>query len=280
MKPTAAVRVVGRLGRDEPTRLNPFYVVSTGGLKREDRRAQSNRLFHAADKGNQLARLEHSRIIQDTLEASVLRHQSREPRIDDAPKVPMGVACFRPLSLEQYSCLETVSPLSDRTDAKKAAPVLAHVIDVIEHVRRWPSVHRNHREFSIRKIGGSFKFFQQIGLVRLPLRVLSHYFHCIIIMQSYIDSTIRTRHPSQFQQPRIREIGDVGKYRPAIDEIEIAILEWQMGKSGRRGKMEGGAHVPLTPIDELCNDIDSPDFTLSGDILKFPNHPSGSAAEI
>jgi hypothetical protein len=68
----------------------------------------------------------------------------------------------------------------------------------------------------------------------------------------------------------------VGEDRPAIDKIEIAILEGEMGKYGRNGKIERRAQVLVTPDDVLRADIEPPDLALLRDIVKEPDHPAGS----
>jgi hypothetical protein len=122
----------------------------------------------------------------------------------------------------------TIRPRSDRVDVKKTAPLPANEVDVVEDLSdSGPSVHCKHKEFLIHKVFCLVKIFEHIRKPKPILRIQEDS-NCIFIMYSYIDSPIRTCDPSQFQEPRIREIGNVGEDGPAIDKVEKAILKGEM----------------------------------------------------
>jgi hypothetical protein len=102
----------------------------------------------------------------------------------------------------------------------------------------------------------------------------------MFIRDGDVDSSPAPRNSFELEQPSVRKIIDVSENRSAIDEVEISVLERQMGRSRYGGEVEGGAQVLLAPYDMTRADVDAPYLTLLREAVEPSDHSTRRAAEI
>src|SRR5262249_45256870 len=99
-------------------------------------------------------------------------------------------------------------------------------------------------------------------------------------MYSQIKPSSRSLNAFQFEHPGLGEFGNESKYGASVDEIKIAVLEWQMRVAGGRHEFERRAEMLLAPDHQIADHIDAPDFSRPGEVVKPPYHDTGGAAEV
>ena len=118
-------------------------------------------------------------------------------------------------------------------------------------------------------------------LLHEGVRILLAQGDCVLVVNSEIQVPAGPHDPAQLQQPGLGEVGDVREHRSGVDEVEVAILERQVGEARGSGELEWGAQVLLAPDHVRTADIHAPDFAAVACVgFEPPDHDPGGSTEI
>jgi hypothetical protein len=102
-----------------------------------------------------------------------------------------------------------------------------------------------------------------MALLWRPTVVRKPFSYGCIITHSQIKPPSRAYNAFQFEEPRLGEIGNVGKDGARLDEVKIVVLERQMRAACVRDEFERRAEMLLAPDDETAQYVHAPDFSCS-----------------